>query len=160
MDPGKWCPQFDRFILKALDNAAPELVDKEGTEYGEDCLNLNVWTPKEIGERKLPVLVWYVKGRTQRWSVRRLVLIQTVSRVLGSHFLATQPIMDPPFPRQSIAYLGSTEVPFVAAQARRASTTARPLPLPTASSSSASTTDSPPLASSHQRNSWKPAQTK
>lgn len=57
---GIWCPQFVRFILTVLDNVTPELADKDGTRYGEECLNLSVFTPPEarIGNGKLPVLVW------------------------------------------------------------------------------------------------------
>src|SRR5277367_4917064 len=40
-------------------------VEEEGRPMGEDCLNLNIVTPKEaIGRKKLPVMVWIYGTRS------------------------------------------------------------------------------------------------
>jgi para-nitrobenzyl esterase len=89
---GPSCPQAD----SALDR------DKETLNQSEDCLYLNVWSPAQDTDQKLPVMVWIHGGGLVQGSgakafydgtclARRGVIIVTINYRLGAFGFFTHP---------------------------------------------------------------------
>ncbi|HZP11572.1 MAG TPA: carboxylesterase family protein [Nevskiaceae bacterium] len=67
--PGKACyqPKYSRLMIAALrmrkaSKAFIGTIGPIGTTVGDDCLNLNVWTPTMDPDARLPVIVWIHGG--------------------------------------------------------------------------------------------------
>ncbi|KAI9004384.1 Alpha/Beta hydrolase protein [Hyaloraphidium curvatum] len=104
---GKWSPQFDRPVIRLLEEAASELAGPHGVVQGEDCLNLNVYTPADVGAGGLPVLVWIHGGAFRGGSgsmassdgrafvsAHRVVLVAVNYRLSSFGFLASKELME------------------------------------------------------------------
>ncbi|AFM15753.1 carboxylesterase type B [Mycolicibacterium chubuense NBB4] len=77
-----------------------------GRQTDEDCLNLNVWTPRSASDRKLPVMVWihggaFVNGSGRIYDARRMVargdiVVVTINYRLGALGFLAHPSLGPP----------------------------------------------------------------
>jgi para-nitrobenzyl esterase len=63
--------RFGEIVPQTDESAIDEIGMPEGISKGDDCLNLNIWTP-EPGSAGLPVLVW-IHGGGFSWGAGSVV---------------------------------------------------------------------------------------